>query len=221
MANFCAKCGGPLENGRCPHCDPAPQSGFAPAAPAENGFASILPAFQDLFASGDIMRILPAVGYLLLALSYLACLLLSVSAGAWAWLYDLNTWLAFFGCIGAAVAFLPLWKSKKRGGLDLLLLGSSGLFVLTVLGQLLNLLGFFSSGLAFIQPAMVLTLFGFWQADPDPFRRRTSLYGLCAMGAGLLLPSFGYSDVISLLYYLCTLFASVCLAYSCTHPREA
>ena len=71
MANFCKKCGRPLENGRCPVCDPVSNNPYAqPAPPVDFNQGSgsaflggLEQDFRSLSQSRDVFRLIPAAAF--------------------------------------------------------------------------------------------------------------------------------------------------------------
>ena len=85
MANFCKKCGRPLENGRCPVCDPVSNNPYAqPAPPVDFNQGSgsaflggLEQDFRSLSQSRDVFRLIPAAAFGVLALVTLVSLAMS------------------------------------------------------------------------------------------------------------------------------------------------
>lgn len=239
MDRFCTKCGSPLENGRCPYCDAAPETDTIPLEPEDTepfwgddawnvgndvkprpgGIGTVFYAVQDMFRYREIWKILPTIGILILAVVQIL------------WTYEernyvaygvvlFRTWLAIFGCLGAAAPILGLWKKRKKSELSLLLMGVCVLFALAAVNTFFNVLRIAGLNLYWPKIAALLALLGFWQTKRDAFGGRIAFWGACAAAAGVVLTDIWYPDAVPLLADLCTIFSYIVLIGSIATTEE-
>lgn len=171
MAHYCKQCGSPLVDGRCPRCQPAPP-------PRAGGIGAQVAAF---YRSGDVLRLIPASGYAVLALVWLVrvfCSLLGEYPGA------LLNWLELLACAAVAVELAGGGKNAVRVSVAALL----GLMALLNLGTLLAN-GYF--GYNYTTAALVVLLCGIWRTSGDGRLRLGSLAVGAVLVAALFLSTVG------------------------------
>ena len=152
MANFCKKCGRPLENGRCPVCDPVSNNPYAqPAPPVDFNQGSgsaflggLEQDFRSLQHSRDVFRLIPAAAFGVLALVTLVSLVMSfLPEIPYGLAMAAVSWIQLLAFLAAGAGAVGLFKGDSQSGAGLLqgvicaLLGFSGL---------LNLLGMVTYG---------------------------------------------------------------------------
>ena len=176
MANFCKRCGRPLENGSCPVCDNVEP--IYSHVPSSSGFfASLRGDLQGLFASANPFRIAPVIGFALVALTYLLRSFFSLSNNSIPYgVYITLYWVDLLALIGVGLGAVTLLKSQKHATASLfLLLGLTG--VLNLMSMLANNYGTYN----YIMPCLFLLVLNLvWSVKDHTFR------ALCVSGAGAL-----------------------------------
>lgn len=176
MANFCKRCGRPLENGSCPVCDNV-ESVYTQAASSGGFFGSLRSDLQGLFSSANPFRIAPVIGFALVALTYLLRSFFSFSSNSIPYgVYITLYWVDILALIGVGLGAVNLFQSKKNATASLyLLLGFTG--VLNLMSMLANDFGTYN----YIMPCLFLLVLNLvWSVQEHTFR------ALCVGGAGAL-----------------------------------
>ena len=194
MANFCKKCGRPLENGRCPVCDGPAEGQYAPPASSASGaafFTGLGNDLQALFASRDPFRIAPAAGFAVLALVYLLQAFFSLpDSGIPYNLYLVFSWLNLFSCIAVGVGAVGLIKGTAAAGAALLSGCVSALLGLTGVFNLLGVLVQHYFPFNYLLPCLFLLVLGLGLTVRDNLLRMFCLGGGAALALVLLVESF-------------------------------
>ncbi|MEQ2443922.1 zinc ribbon domain-containing protein [Pseudoflavonifractor sp. CLA-AP-H29] len=194
MANFCKKCGRPLENGRCPVCDGPAQPQYAPPASSGSGAAFFAGLGNDLrafFASRDPFRIAPAAGFVVVALIYLLQAFFSLSDNGLSYnLYVVLSWLNLLSCIAVGVGAVNLVKGKATAGTALLSGCVSALMGLTGVLNLLGMLVPHSSFFNYLLPCLFILVLGLGLTVKVRLFRMFCLGGAAALALILLVEVF-------------------------------
>lgn len=218
MANFCKKCGRPLENGRCPVCDPVSNNPYAqPAPPVDfnqgsgSAFLGELEQdFRSLSQSRDVFQLIPAVAFGVLALMALLSLVAFLTEISYGMAMVLG-WIELLACLAVGVGAVGLFKGDSQSGAGLLqgticaLLGFSGL---------LNLLGMVSYGFTtynFLPPCLFLLMLGLGTAEKDRIWRVLYFVGAGLLALSMLLSIFTNSNV---LHYIFLFYCALCAGIS-------
>ena len=236
MANFCKKCGRPLENGRCPVCDPVSNNPYAqPAPPVDFNQGSgsaflggLEQDFRSLSQSRDVFRLIPAAAFGVLALVTLVSLVMSFLPEIPYGLAMAVSWIQLLAFLAVGAGAVGLFKGDSQSGAGLLqgvicaLLGFSGVLnllgfsgVLNLLGfsGVLNLLGMVTYGFTtynFLPPCLFLLMLGLGTAEKDRIWRVRYYVGAGLLALSMLLSIFTNSNVLHYIFLLyCTLCAGI------------
>ena len=219
MANFCKKCGRPLENGRCPVCDPVSNNPYAqPAPPVDFNQGSgsaflggLEQDFRSLSQSRDVFRLIPAAAFGVLALVTLVSLAMSFLTEIPYGLAMAVRWIQLLAFLAVGAGAVGLFKGDSQSGAGLLqgvicaLLGFSGL---------LNLLGMVSYGFTtynFLPPCLFLLMLGLGTAEKDRIWRMLYYVGAGLLTLSMLLSIFTNSNV---LHYIFLFYCALCAGIS-------
>lgn len=219
MANFCANCGRPLENGRCPVCGSPAASPSASSGETSSGtpfFSALCSDLKSLLSSRDPFRIAPAAGFVVLALICLLVALFSVSGSIPFELYSLSFWPELTACIavglGSKALFVrPLEGSRLLAGCICALIGLMGvLHLLCMLTQ-----RYFPFD--YLLPCMLLLMLGLGLTEQDRLLRLFCLGGAGALVLVLLVLLF--SVVLPVLPQLALCWCYLCAAMAVAKGR--
>lgn len=197
MANFCKKCGRPLENGRCPVCDPVSNNPYAqPAPPVDFNQGSgsaflggLEQDFRSLQHSRDVFRLIPAAGFGVLALLLLVRFVASLSGLSYEMALVLN-WVDVLASLAIGVGAVGFFKSQNWNGVALLqgtvctLLGVSGVF------NLLSLLAHQYVAFTYLFACLFLLMLGLGMTEREKVWKGIYLCGAALLTVILLLAVF-------------------------------
>lgn len=193
MAKFCRKCGRPLVNGSCPVCDRAPEpQAFVSNQPMSGSaefFSSLPNDLNSLFASRDIFRMIPAVGFVVLAL---ICLLQSFFDRSYRTPYALlqvTYWLEMLAFVAVGLGAVKMVKQPAKEGADLVMGCVSSLMGVTGVVGFFSLLANKVMIFNYLLPCLFILTLGLGLVLKDQMFRILCLGGAAAIAVLLLLLS--------------------------------
>ena len=221
MAKFCRNCGQPLEDGMCPYCDipfETPEYSDTDYDYSESGYGhfgeSAFAGFGGVFRSGNILKIIPFIGYAAQAVISVFRFLFNLSGSGID--YDIHMTLLMINLIAGIVIAadaVSFFRGDKKNALSLIKAGVAAVMGLFSLVFILALLMDFPYTIDPSYGAYFILLAGLWVYETNTGRRQIYLVGLIASALNFFFPLFSgigtywISSLLLLIVHLCIAFA--------------
>ena len=228
MAKFCRNCGQPLEDGLCPYCDipfEAPEYSDTDYDYADNGYdytddgygygyyrESAFSGFGGVFRSGNVLKILPFIGFAVHALVALLRLFLNIDGID----YDTHMTLLWINLIAGlliAVNAAEIFRPGEKSTLSVVKATVAGATGLCSIFCIISLLTEMSYTIDTSYGVYFVLLAALWLQEKNSARRTIYLVGLIASVLNFISPLLMYGElywlgrILFIIELLCITFA--------------
>ena len=233
MAKFCRNCGQPLEDGLCPYCDipfETPEYSDTDYDYADDGYdyadgygyddgygygyyrENAFSGFGGVFRSGNVLKIIPFVGYAVMALIALLRFFLNFDGMD----YDTHMtllWISLISGIAVAVNAADLFRRGEKSTLSVVKAATAGTMGIFSIFCIIALLTDMSFTMDVSYGVYLVLLAAFWLLENNSARRTIYLVGLIVSVLNFASPLLIHSDIywIGSVFYvvqlLCITFA--------------